>query len=73
MATTKDLNDDLSVGMTEVRRTLEHYNLGDWNEYLVVRQPGKAGSFIILNRESDTSDFADRLKALHLEHVAREQ
>lgn len=32
MATTKDLNEDLNVGMTEVRRTLEHYNLGEWQE-----------------------------------------
>jgi hypothetical protein len=50
MASTKDLNDDLSVGMTEIRATLEHYKLTNkgWTEYLLVRKPGCPGSYVIL-------------------------
>lgn len=73
MATTEDLNKDLNVGMAEIRRTLKHYNLGEWKEYLIVRQPGKPGSYIILTHPSDKSDFPDRLLTLHLEQVARER
>jgi hypothetical protein len=72
MATREDLNEDLNVGMTAVRRTLEHYNLGQWNEYLVVRKPGCPDSYIVLSRPSDESDFADRLVAFHKDHTRRE-
>ena len=70
MATREDLNQDLSVGMTEVRRTLEHYNLGEWQEYLLVRRKGRPDSFIVLAKETDTSDFCDRLAAFHKEQAA---
>lgn len=72
MATREDLNQDLSVGMTEVRRTLEHYNLGEWQEYLIVRRKGKPDSFIVLAKEADTGDFAERLTAFHKEQAIAE-
>lgn len=72
MATREDLNQDLSVGMTEVRRTLEHYNLGEWREYLLVRRAGHPESFVVLAKEADTSDFADRLVSFHKEQAAIE-
>lgn len=69
MATREDLNEDLNVGMTEVRRTLEHYNLGKWQEYLLVRRPGRSGSFIVLAHPRDKSDFADKLIKFHREQA----
>lgn len=73
MATTQDLCDDLSVGMTEVRRTLEHYNLGAWREYLVVRQPGEPDSFVILAPPGDKSGFAARLEEFHHVEAMKER
>lgn len=72
MATTTDLNDDLSVGMTEVRWTLEHYNIGEWQEYLLVRKRGHPDAFIVLQKERDTSDFADKLVEFHKAQAAQE-
>jgi len=72
MATTKDLNDDLNVGMTEVRRTLEHYNLGEWQEYLLIRRAGSEGSFIVLSHPRDTSGFAAKLVEFHKEQTKQE-
>ena len=69
MATTNDLNEDLNVGMTEVHRTLEHYNLGEWQEYLFIRRAGCPDSFIVLAHPIDKSDFADRLIAFHKEQA----
>lgn len=71
MATTNDLNEDLNVGMTEVRRTLEHYNLGEWQEYLLIRQRGSRNSYIVLAHPRDKSDFADKLIAFHAEQAER--
>ena len=67
MATTQDLNDDLSVGMTEIRRTLEHYKLTEkgWREYLLVRRPGHPGSYIILAHPKDDSGFDLKLMEFH--------
>lgn len=73
MATRKDLNDDLNVGMTDIRRTLEHYNLGEWREYLIVRKPGCPGSYVVLSRPSDDSDFAARLVKFHESESAEGQ
>lgn len=72
MATQEDLNQDLSVGMAEVRRTLEHYNLGEWQEYLLVRRVGRPDSFLVIKKDRDTSDFADKLAAFHKEQAERE-
>lgn len=65
MASQQDLASDLSVGLSEVHWTLKHYNLGDWNEYLLVRRPGCPESFIVLRHPSDTSDVEERLVAFH--------
>ena len=72
MATTTDLAEDLSVGLTEVRKTLDHYNLRKWKEYLLVRQPGKRGSFIVLAHPSDKSDFQERLVEFHMAEAQKE-
>lgn len=72
MATRQDLNEDLNVGMTEVRRTLEHYNLGEWQEYLFVRRRGEPNSFIVLSHPRDESDFAEKLIAFHKEQSLKE-
>jgi hypothetical protein len=60
-----DFKDDLDVVMSEVRAVLEHWGLGAWKEYLLVRQPEKPESFVVLAHPSDRSDFADKLIALH--------
>jgi hypothetical protein len=73
MATQRDLADDLSVGLTEVHKTLKHYNLGEWKEYLLVRQPGKEGSFIVLAHPSDKSDFQDQLVEFHKAEAQKER
>lgn len=73
MATTQDLNDDLSVGLTEIRKTLKHYNLSEWQEYLLVRQAGREGSYVVLAHPSDKSDFADRLVEFHKAEARKEQ
>jgi hypothetical protein len=73
MATERDLQDDLSVGLTEVRKTLIHYNLAEWEEYLIVRRRGKEGSYIVLAHPSDKSDFQDRLVAFHKAEAEREK
>lgn len=72
MATTQDLNDDLSVGLTEIRRTMKHYNLTEWREYLLIRRPGCEGSYVVLAHPTDKSDFADKLVALHRAEAKRE-
>lgn len=72
MATQQDLNEDLNVGMTEVRRTLEHHNLGEWQEYLLVRQVGRPNSFIVLAHPRDKSDFDEKLIAFHKEQSRKE-
>lgn len=64
---------DLSVGMTAVRETLEQSGMGDWEEYLVVRRPGKEENYVILSHPEDQSDFPDRLRDLHREQCAREK
>ena len=65
MATQQDLAADLGIVMTEVRRTLDHYKMGHWQEYLVIRQQGKPGSFVVLAHPADKSDFQDRLVRFH--------
>lgn len=74
MATTTDLNNDLSVGMSEVRHTLNHYNLTQkgWREYLLVRKPGCPGSFIILAHPKDDTGFDVRLMEFHKAECERE-
>lgn len=72
MATTSDLNDDLNLGMAEVRRTLEHYNLGEWQEYLLIRQKGRPQSFIVLAHPSDKGDFDERLIQFHKDESHKE-
>jgi hypothetical protein len=72
MATRQDLNEDLNVGMTEVRRTLEHYHLGEWQEYLLVRRKGCPNSFIVLAHPRDKSDFDEKLIAFHKEQSRKE-
>jgi hypothetical protein len=61
------------VGLTEVRKTLIHYNLAEWEEYLIVRRRGKEGSYIVLAHPSDKSDFQDRLVAFHKTEAEREK
>ena len=75
MATTKDLNDDLSVGMSEIRATLDHYRLTQkgWREYLIVRKPGCAESFIILTHPNDASGFDERLMEFHKAECEKEK
>jgi hypothetical protein len=67
MASTKDLNGDLSVGMTEIRATLEHYKLTNkgWTEYLLVRKPGCPGSYVVLAHPEDASGFDEKLMEFH--------
>jgi hypothetical protein len=74
MASTKDLNDDLSVGMTEIRATLEHYKLTDkgWKEYLLVRKPGCPGSYVILAHPEEASGFDKRLMEFHKAEAEKE-
>lgn len=74
MATTKDLNEDLSVGMTEIRATLKHHKLTEkgWREYLLVRKPGFPGSFIILAHPKDDSGFDFKLMEFHEAECERE-
>lgn len=72
MATNQDLTDDLSVGMTEVRKTLRHYNLSEWMEYLLIRQREKPGSYIVLAHPRDASDFQQRLIQFHKDEAAEE-
>jgi hypothetical protein len=74
MASTKDLNDDLSVGMTEIRATLEHYKLTNkgWTEYLLVRKPGCPGSYVILAHPEDASGFDEKLMEFHKAEAEKE-
>lgn len=73
MATTRDLSDDLSVGLTEIRKTMRHYKLTEWKEYLMIRKPGCEGSFIVLAHPADDSNFADRLVEFHKAESKTEQ
>lgn len=75
MATTQDLNDDLSVGMTEIRATLKHYGLTDkgWREYLLVRKPGAPESFVILAHPDDDTGFDESLMEFHKAECAEEK
>jgi hypothetical protein len=65
-------SEDLNISMTEVHRLLEHWGLAGWREYLVVREPTKPESFIVLAHPSDKSDFADKLVRLHKDDVSGE-
>lgn len=74
MATTQDLNNDLSVGMSEVRATLKHYGLTDkgWREYLLIRKPGCPGSYVILAHPQDATGFDSRLMQFHITEAEQE-
>lgn len=73
MATQQDLVEDLAVGLSEVDKTLKHYRMGDWKYYLVVRKPGVEGSWVVLKKSSDTSEFDQELERLHLDCCRREK
>lgn len=66
-------HDDLNVVMSQVHEVLEHWGLGAWKEYLVVRQPDRRESFVVLAHPSDKSDFADRLVELHRREAATDR
>ena len=74
MATTQDLNDDLSVGMTEIRATLKHYGLTEkvWREYLLIRKPGCPGSYVILAHPDDATGFDYKLMEFHVAEAEKE-
>lgn len=74
MATTQDLNDDLSVGMTEIRATLKHYGLTEkgWREYLLIRRPGCPGSYVILAHPNDATGFDSKLMQFHITEAKAE-
>lgn len=65
---------DLNVTFSEVRAVLDHWALTrgkGWQEYLLVRGPGKEDSFIVLAHPDDKSDFAERLVELHKSEAAQ--
>ena len=72
----KSFGEDLNVALSEVRAVLNHWNLrrdadsGQWNEYLVVRVPGKPDSFVVLEHPEDKSGFAEKLVAFHKSEAA---
>lgn len=63
-------SDDLNAAMTEVHDALKRWGLAGWREYLVVREPSKPESFIVLAHPSDKTDFADQLVRLHKDDVS---
>lgn len=67
---------DLNVVFSGVRAVLDHWGLkrdadsGQWNEYLVVRVPGKPDAFVVLEHPDDKSRFADKLVVFHKSEAA---
>lgn len=68
----QNFNDDLSISLSEVRAVLDHWNLKDWQEYLLVRRPGHPNSYIVFANPSDTSGFEERLMRFHKEQAVQE-
>lgn len=60
-----NFNDDVSVSLSEVRAVLDHWGLNDWQEYLLVRRPGKPNSYVVFANPKDTSDFQEQLIEFH--------
>lgn len=61
----KLFNADLSVVMEEIRSMMDHYNIGDWESYIVLRKPNCPQSYVI-NYEAQSGDgFARGISDLH--------
>ncbi len=65
----ENFNAVLSTAMSGIRAVMDQAGLGEWQTFLLARDPAKADRFIVVSNPHDKSGFDAKLVALHQSEV----